>query len=136
LAALRGGLFLRLMLGELMRIYLAARYSRMSDLLVYLPELEGLGHEVTSRWVRGAHDEIGAMRAAQEDRSDLLCSDSIISFTEKPDSPYGRGGRHVEYGIGLALGKRLIVVGYRENVFHYLPEIEFFETWSEAKVAL
>ena len=28
--------------------------------------------------------------------------------------------------------KRLIVVGCREHVFHYLPEVKFFPTWEQA----
>jgi hypothetical protein len=39
--------------------------------------------------------------------------------------------RHTEFGIGLALGKRLILVGeHREHVFHYLPVVEVYETWA------
>ena len=37
----------------------------------------------------------------------------------------------MEFGSGLALGKRLMVVGFRENVFHCLPRVEFFQTWEE-----
>jgi hypothetical protein len=33
-------------------------------------------------------------------------------------------------------GKRTILVGHRENVFNYLPEIEFVETWPQALDAL
>lgn len=38
----------------------------------------------------------------------------------------GRGGRHVEFGYAMAKGKRLIVVGHRENLFHEHPAVEFF----------
>lgn len=43
----------------------------------------------------------------------------------------GRGGRHVEFGLAVALGKRLIVIGHRENLFHHLPAVEFFESPQE-----
>ena len=26
---------------------------------------------------------------------------------------------------------RLIVVGHRENIFHWLPDVEFYETWDQ-----
>lgn len=42
-----------------------------------------------------------------------------------------RGGRHVEFGMALALGKRVIVVGPRENVFHLLPEVEVHVNWND-----
>ena len=45
-------------------------------------------------------------------------------------------GHHVEFGYALAQGKRIILVGHRENVFNYLPEIEFVETWPQALDAL
>ena len=35
----------------------------------------------------------------------------------------GTGGRHVEFGYALALGKALIVVGVRSHVFHELDAV-------------
>jgi hypothetical protein len=40
-----------------------------------------------------------------------------------------RGGKHVETGISLALGKRILLVGSAENVFHDLPDVEHFADW-------
>lgn len=122
-----------------MRIYLAARYSRFPEMQGCRTILESLGHMVTSRWINGDHDYKGGqspaeqrVRFAQEDWADLLAADCVISFTEEPGKAGGRnrGGRHVEFGAALALGKRVIVVGYRENVFHELPSVEFFPSWS------
>ena len=39
-----------------------------------------------------------------------------------------RGGRHVEFGLALAAGKRLCIVGPRENIFHFLPRVEVFRS--------
>jgi len=47
------------------------------------------------------------------------------------DEGRSRGGRHCEHGMALALGKVCWVVGYRENVFHWLPEVQFAATWDE-----
>lgn len=130
-----------------MKIYLASRYSRHVELRAYRGDLQTRGHTVTSRWINGDHQiddqglsaqakESERIRFAQEDRDDLVGADCVISFTEAPRSSNSRGGRHVEHGMGLALGKRVIVVGHRENVFHCLPEVEFFKTWPEALAAL
>ncbi|SRR6266404_871925 len=119
-----------------MQIYLAARYRRMVELRSYHDDLENMGHVVTSRWITGAHDALDASSAAREDRDDLLAADCVISFTEEPESHYGRGGRHVEFGMAMATGKRVLVVGYRENVFHHLPEVQFFGTWPDARLSL
>ncbi len=129
-----------------MRIYLAARYSRREEMRIIAAELETMGHEVTSRWINGSHELTDhpayedRTRLACEDMQDLYRADVVISFTEQPraalDNP-GRGGRHVEFGLALRNpGQRKIVVGWRENVFHYLPEVEFYETWEQAKKAL
>src|SRR6266567_4784608 len=116
-----------------MKIYLAARYSRLPEMQTYRDQLEGAGHKVTSRWVNGDHQvkdttmsPAEACRFAQEDWEDLLVADMVISFTEPSRSGHSRGGRHVEHGIALALRKRVVVVGHRENVFHCLPEVAFY----------
>lgn len=69
---------------------------------------------------------------AQDDVEDVELSDMLIAFTEEPRSSASRGGRHVELGIALALAKRVIVVGPRENVFCWLPEVEHYERWATA----
>lgn len=123
-----------------MKIYLAARYSRREELYRYADHLRSLGHSITSVWLNGSHEseqfkqtgEFSAEDAAQWamcDWNDVFNADCVISFTEEPRSGGNRGGRHVEFGIGLALWKRLIVVGPREHVFHYLPQVQQFDTF-------
>lgn len=138
-----------------MRVYLAARYSRHPEMQTYAKDLRAIGVEVTSRWINGAHqlmlngEILGPEREAMfesdhesmeqqrrefalHDWWDVMAADVVVSFTEQPrKSGNSRGGRHVEFGAALAAGKRCIVVGWRENVFHCLPEVEFFETWTD-----
>jgi hypothetical protein len=143
-----------------MKIYLASRYSRREELCGYRTQLEAIGHTVTSRWLNGKHQiddkgtpigekgehlvegDDGSSTACaaslqahfvQEDCADVASANCVISFTEAPRSPLGtRGGRHVEFGMAVALGKQLIVVGHRENLFHYLPQVKFCADWSSA----
>lgn len=128
-----------------MKFYLAARYSRFPEMQLYAKDLERLGHHVTSRWIHGDHDIRSNKESdaddwmtlwALEDWKDLWNAACCISFTEPPGDIPGRsrGGRHVEFGAALAMGKQLIVIGYRENVFHWLPEVTFVATW-EAYIA-
>lgn len=142
------------------RIYLAARYSRREELCRYREELQACGHNVQARWLDGKHQlsnegiPIGdtgerlvemdddasteiknaELRShfANDDWEDVTKADLVISFTEPPRSNASRGGRHVEFGIALATGARVIVVGYRENIFHWLPKVEFSPTWAQA----
>jgi len=134
------------------RVYLAARYGRREEILARAIELAGDGHAVTSRWLLGdqqwdaatlaaatALEERGetppeAARFAIEDWADLRAAEVVILFAEPPGSTAGtRGGRHVEFGMAYALGKRCLVVGGRENVFHLLPGVEHHPTWERAR---
>jgi nucleoside 2-deoxyribosyltransferase len=125
-------------------IYLAARYQRHKEMQDVRNVLEGLGHRVTSRWIDLHCDTPGDFTKSftkeflntypknctfigERDIEDLNKADIIISFTEE-DGSGGKGGRHVEFGYALARGKRLIIVGPRENVFHTLSAIEHYDT--------
>ena len=120
-----------------MRFYLAARFGRWPEMAFRTRELQAIGHAVTSRWHQGAaqpermrnrcalSDDL--CRIAQEDLHDIDQADGVILFTE-----YGMhfaGGRHVEAGYALALGKRLFIAGPHENVFYHLPQVVQANTW-------
>ncbi len=42
------------------------------------------------------------------------------------------GGKHFETGFAYAAKKNILIVGRRENVFHWLHGIMFDETWEKA----
>jgi len=146
-----------------MKIYLAARYSRRIELCRYRFQLHTLGHQVTSRWLDGAHQigdagqpigdagealvegDAGAAdvqsailreRFATEDVLDVQAADLLIAFTEPPRSGASRGGRHVELGLALGQKRTVWVVGPRENIFCWLPQVRHFPTWDECRQAL
>ena len=125
-------------------IYLAARYSRREEIRGYKINLENEGFAVTSRWledivtdeeqnfvneIEGSEDNIPAeaRKLAEIDVNDVIQADTLILFSESPVSKYARGGRHVEFGIALAIGKRVIVIGPVENIFHTLQNVEHFD---------
>lgn len=134
------------------RIYPAGRYSRRIELCGYRDQLRSIGFDVQSRWLDGGHqisdtgtpigdhgealvesssDGATALRGrlATDDFDDVCAADIVINFTEPPWSGAPWDGRHVEFGIALALSKTVIVVGYRENLFHWLDEVEFYKSW-------
>ena len=121
-----------------MKIYLAARYSRHPEMQHIAHALMVQGHDVTSRWIWGAHQTLDesllhpevrsdSQRFAQEDIADLEAAECFIGFSEAIRQP-SRGGRHVELGMALALGKRICVVGGLEHVFHTLAHVEHYAT--------
>ncbi len=128
----------------MIKVYLASRYSRHEEMQGVRDILRAFGIEVTSRWIDCHPDVVGDFGSSftprdlnskpdecallgQHDIDDLRAADTVISFTSGDG---GKGGRHVEFGMAHALGKRLIVVGPRENVFHTLAEVEWHPSWS------
>lgn len=119
-----------------MKVYLSARYARMSELAVYRDELADHGIGCTSTWLTGSTFENSTANAVQ-DIDDVYAADAFVAFAEEPvefsDKPYAsRGGRHVEFGVAFETGLPIIVVGPRENVFHLLPGVMQVDTWEDA----
>lgn len=107
-----------------MKLYLASRYDRREELVAIASVLQEQGHHVTSRWL-GGHGQPDA-DSALYDLTDVIVADVLILFTEEPTAHVAyaaRGGRHVEFGYALRAGKRMFVVGPRENIFHELRAV-------------
>lgn len=125
-----------------MKIYLAARFSKRHVLQGWAEALEQSGHEIVSRWSKVGNDhklppglseranDLERERFAKEDLEDIDACDCIISLMEEARSN-SRGGRHVEFGYGLALRKLMVIVGDRETVFHHIPTVIHYETADE-----
>jgi len=118
------------------KIYLAAKYTRNPEMREHRALLESYGHDVTSRWINGDHEtsdmnsaDAEWRRFANEDLADVRAADCMIWFSE-PEKIEGRnrGGRHVEFGIALAWGIPIYVVGRKENVFHFMAEVKHFSS--------
>lgn len=130
------------------QVYLAARYSRHEEMRGVRDVLQAIGYAVTAQWIdcHGGkyltsftsevlnRDPAYCSRTAQADLADLHAADTVISFTSVDSG--GKGGRHIEFGYALALGKRMILVGPRENVFHTLPQVEHYSDWPHLVMAL
>lgn len=114
-------------------MYLAARYSRLNEMQQWREKLTTYGHEVTSRWVNGAHqvddqgkpigpqgeatvegdvdgsmdvtaeEEAIRLKFLRDDLDDIVAADMLVAFTEGPRTGPTRGGRHVEFGYALAI---------------------------------
>lgn len=107
-----------------MRVYIASRSQDAARILREAVRREG--HVVTSRWL----DEPGysglpaddghKRRAAVENLDDVRAADVLLLRAE-PDGSFVPGGKHVETGAALALGKPVVVLGRPENVFHWHP---------------
>lgn len=111
-----------------MKIYMAARYPRRFELQEEAKKLIAAGHEITSTWIYGQEEGMTYQEIALMDLADIDRADMVMSFTELGSPPHVRGGRHVEFGYGLAKGKLCVTIGEWENVFHYTPGVVVYDT--------
>ena len=112
-----------------MKLYLAGQYKQKEELAAVAGQLRAAGHTITARWLQEPHppnttlDQIPASQLkkyASLDLTDILDCDMLVAFSVDPSIATHRGGRHVEFGYALGLGKPIIVVGPKENIFHYM----------------
>jgi hypothetical protein len=127
------------------KVYLAARYDRRDELREHRKVLNSLNIYVTSRWLdeqeplnsqMGQHSEEFYIETARVDLEDVDAADTIIFFSENPLEGFRRGGRHVEYGYALKGGKNIVVVGPRENVFHYGIGATHFDSFEDLRAII
>ena len=106
--------------------YIAAPFKRKREALEVARELEGMGIESNARWLTAhpdSDDPVELGRQAEDDLRDVAAADIFILLNYKGWLMEGQGGKHVETGYALAMGKPVYLVGKRWNVFHYLPHI-------------
>lgn len=107
-----------------MKIYVAS-HDRWSALHI-AGVLSEKGHAITSRWVHQTfsatetYAEADRQRIAREDMEDVLAADMLVLVAGPDKYP---GGKFVEAGIALGAGKRVVVIGRRENMLLWHPAI-------------
>ena len=114
-----------------MKVYLAASFSRQAEMRVVAARLQNV--TITSRWLFEPQGIFGArekhMRdCAFTDLNDVREADILVLFADDlmpitVPSHLITGARHVEFGVALERGIPIIVVGKRQNVFHFCPHV-------------
>lgn len=110
---------------EPLKVYLAGPYGQRQELAKVARELrDRYGMVITSRWVWHGEEtpEHPAEYWADVDLRDLADADILLTF---PSSEKGTG-HHVEFGVALASGHRIIVIGERAGIFYHHSEVEWF----------
>jgi nucleoside 2-deoxyribosyltransferase len=127
------------------KIYLANQFHLKNETQQYAKELTALGHEITAAWLNEPDQSTDSLHAvtfnfsalvAKQDLYDISYADTFVVFKVDPDQSTRRGGRHVETGAALLMGKRVIVCGPRENIFHSLPQVIVVKDFDELKKVL
>ena len=115
------------------KVYLAADYSLKDELYLEALILEAADLEVTSRWIRAKNEPIAWLsqerrrECAEIDLEDIRAADVFVLVNLGEHANSGTGGRHVELGYALGIGKPVVVSGERTNVFHSIPQVRHVE---------
>jgi hypothetical protein len=155
--------------GRIMKVYIASNFADKDRVKARGEELALLGIQCTSRWAleTAPHNCKITDKPAQYmretavfDIEDILASNAVILTVPTPEqlmnlTPHqmSRGGRTFESGFNYGLmvaaheygvfsNRELIIMGAKENVFHFLdgteeaanlPKVVVMETWEEVK---
>jgi nucleoside 2-deoxyribosyltransferase len=116
-----------------LKVYIAAPFSwKNTTALEVNDRINEAGHIVTSSWLAETLNPNATLEDAgesywrqvsQQDLDDIDAADVFVLMTIPPDQAKPRGGRHVEFGYAMAKKKFLLILGPRENIFHYLPRV-------------
>ncbi len=113
-----------------MKVYIAAPYPARTDAIAVMHRLESVGHHVTSRWLKDDEDPFDVTaqsKYAAKALADVRVADVLLALNAPEWANAGTGGRHVELGCALALGKQVVLLGRRSNVFHHLSVVRVIE---------
>jgi len=113
------------------KVYVAAWYSERARAKAAARELERAGYVITSPWIDGGTDTAQGyelMKAAIEDLNGVVQADYLMLLALPFGTQYSGGGRWVEFGYALALGKRMVVIGSHETIFCHLPQVRVYST--------
>jgi hypothetical protein len=122
------------------KIYIASRYGRKEEMKVVAAKLNAAGHKVASFWIYEIHptdvtmDQVNdaeLRETAMADYIELGAADAMLFFAEDPLVVPPRGGRHVEFGIAIGMGKDIYVIGPKENIFHHFRNVKHFKNLEE-----
>lgn len=117
----------------MLKVYLAASFSRQREMQVVAARLVEVGVEITSRWLfenqgmkHGNARRKFMMRCALTDLEDVRAADILVRFSDDltpitVPSYLATGARMGETMYAYALGKPVIIVGGHQNVFDFLP---------------
>ncbi len=118
------------------KIYIATLYSERLLAMAFADQLRAEGHKIVSSWVYGGEEGKTREEIALLDYNDVKSCTTLILLTKPRGTQHSGGGRHVEFGMAYALGKRCIIIGEKEHVFCHLPNITQCHTIWQAIVIL
>lgn len=120
-----------------MNIYIAGKFEAQTRLREIRDRIRAVGDDhVVSTWLdEESTSEPTPQNAANYAKRDIAeVAEANLFILDTQDNNL-RGGREVEFGVALAMGLALWIVGPPRNVFHHLANAQF-DTWDAAISAL
>lgn len=120
-----------------MKIYIASHSQELARALA--EKLVAAGHTITSSWLAVpfnptvTHTGQERQLIAAQDTQDVLDADVLVLMAGPDKYP---GGKFVEAGIAMGAGRKVFVLGRRENMLLWHPAITAAETVEELIAAL
>ena len=131
-----------------LRVYVSAPFAGKVAAARFADELEIVGFDVVSSWMRSEHDSDQDVTAEQlgeyacNDLAEMRRADLLVACTAASMSVDAvramSGGRHVELGYFLSQRgtSSVLLVGHPENAFHRLPGLEHAANLHQAVIVL
>ena len=124
------------------KVYIASHFSRKNEVRMAAQELRALDIDVVSTWHRETTKSNSIMhkgnartwrKYALSDLNELCGCTHFVLFSMGATKKFSRGSHCWEAGFASGQGKKCIVVGERQVIFHYLPGERICKTWASAK---
>jgi hypothetical protein len=115
-----------------MKIALGAAYHRKAEVRELAAKISRIGHTVLCRWIdepdRQAPNRKALIEWANLDLDDIRQCHYFIRLTDDLSDPLvpsalATGGRFVEMGYALALGKTVVVLGGVQSIYDNLENV-------------
>lgn len=120
-----------------MKIYIAAHDQSLAR--IFARYLKKEGHDIVSSWVflkkfggTLEYTKSERSRIAKKDAQEVCSADALIVISGPPCP----GGKFVEAGIALGLGKPIFILGKQENMLMWHPSIQSFVWMDEIAAAI
>lgn len=112
-----------------MKLYIAGNNQEEARAVAGI--LRAAGHTITSRWLEedfsrtSEYTEQDRERIASIDLEDVTLADALVICASPRRVP---GGKFVEAGIAMGQGKTVYVLGHRENMLLWHPQVKRFDS--------
>jgi len=107
------------------KVYIAAPYEMRDEAIRIKGLLEGCGYEVTSTWLTTLDEE--GDKGARMDLADVMRANVLLLLNPEEYRRSGTGGRHCEFMYAWTLGKKVVILGVRSNIFHHLSDVRVID---------